>query len=75
MRSLRAQLIFFWTLLLGVCVALAVVMVTLYRSSAGAQLAAGTAAAEQSCSAIAARYARSLPDPAPAHSCRRLAAR
>lgn len=66
MSSLRAQLIFFWTLLLGVCVALAVVMVTLYRSSAGAQLAAGTAAAEQSCSAIAARYARSLPDPAPA---------
>ena len=66
MRSLRAQLIFFWTLLLGVCVALAVVMVTLYRSSAGAQLAAGKTAAEQSCSAIATRYAKSLPDPAPA---------
>ena len=66
MKSLRSQLIFFWTLLLGVCVALAVVMVTLYRSSAGAQLAAGTAAAEQSCGAIATRYAKSLPDPAPA---------
>ena len=66
MRSLRAQLIFFWTLLLGVCVALAVVMVTLFRSSAGAQLAAGTTAAERSCSAIATRYAKSLPDPAPA---------
>ncbi len=65
MKSLRGQLVFFWILLLGVCVALAVVMVTLYRSSAGAQLAAGRAVAEQSCGAIAARYAKSLPDPAP----------
>ncbi len=66
MKSLRSQLFFFWMLLLGVCVALAVVMLTLYRSSAGAQLAAGTASAEQSCQAIAARYAKSLPSPAPA---------
>ena len=65
MKSLRSQLFFFWTLLLGVCVALAVVMVTLYRSSAGAQLAAGRDAAERSCTAIAARYAKSLPEPAP----------
>ncbi|SFM75053.1 HAMP domain-containing sensor histidine kinase [Variovorax sp. OV329] len=61
MRSLRGQLIYFWILLISVCTALAVVMVTLYRSSAGAQVAEGRAVAEQSCRAIAARYARSVP--------------
>jgi signal transduction histidine kinase len=61
MKSLRGQLAFFWLLLLGVCVALGVVMVTLYRSSAGAQVAEGRATTEQSCRAIAARYARSIP--------------
>ncbi|MES2531046.1 MAG: HAMP domain-containing sensor histidine kinase [Pseudomonadota bacterium] len=65
MRSLRSQLVFFWVLLLAICVALGVMMVTLYRSSAGAQVADGRALAEQSCRAIAARYARSVPDPAP----------
>lgn len=62
MRSLRGQLVYFWLLLLGVCAALAVVMVTLYRSSAGAQVAEGRAVAEQSCRAIAARYAKSVAD-------------
>ena len=62
MKSLRGQLVFFWILLFSVCVALAVLMVTLYRSSAGAQVAEGRAVAEQSCRAIAARYAKSVPD-------------
>ena len=62
MRSLRFQLICLWLLLFGVSAGLAAVMVTLYRSSAGEQVAAGRAAAEQSCRAIAARYARSVPD-------------
>lgn len=70
MKSLRGQLLFFWVLLFGMCAALAVVMLTLYRSSAGAQVAAGRATTEQSCRAIAARYAKSAPNgpqaPAPA---------
>ncbi|WP_280809522.1 sensor histidine kinase [Variovorax boronicumulans] len=66
MKSLRGQLLFFWVLLFGMCAALAVVMVTLYRSSAGAQVAVGRGATEQSCRAIAARYARSTTAPAPA---------
>ncbi|RZJ60242.1 MAG: HAMP domain-containing histidine kinase [Acidovorax sp.] len=66
MRSLRSQLVFFWVLLFAICATLAVVMVSVYRGSAGAQLAAGRTAAERSCSAIAARYARSVPQPAPA---------
>ena len=47
MRSLRGQLVFFWLLLLGVCVALAIVMITLYRSSVGVQIATASAAAER----------------------------
>lgn len=66
MRSLRSQLLFFWILLFAICATLAAVMVSVYRGSAGAQLAAGRMAAEQSCSAIAARYARSVPQPPPA---------
>ncbi len=66
MRSLRSQLVFFWVLLFAICATLAVVMVSVYRGSAGAQLAAGRTAAERSCSAIAARYARSVPQPPPA---------
>ena len=66
MRSLRGQLVFFWLLLLGVCAALAVVMVTLYRSSVGVQIATGSAVAERACREIATRYARSLPTPLPA---------
>ncbi|SFQ73687.1 Signal transduction histidine kinase [Variovorax sp. OK605] len=65
MKSLRGQLLFFWVLLFGMCAALAVVMLTLYRSSAGAQVAAGRSATEQSCRAIAARYAKSVTPPAP----------
>ncbi|KQP15081.1 HAMP domain-containing sensor histidine kinase [Pseudorhodoferax sp. Leaf267] len=63
MRSLRTQLTLFGALLLALCATLAVVMVVLYRSSAGAQVDAGRAAAQQSCAAIAARYARSVPGP------------
>jgi len=59
MKSLRGQLIFFWMLLFAMCAALAVVMLTLYRSSAGVQVSAARAATEQSCRAIAARYAKS----------------
>lgn len=59
MKSLRGQLLFFWILLFAMCFALAVVMVTLYRSSAGAQIAVGRSATEQSCRAIAERYAKS----------------
>lgn len=66
MKSLRGQLVFFWVLLFAICVGLGAMMVTLYRSSAGAQVAGGRAQAEQSCLAIAARYAKSVPDPAPA---------
>lgn len=62
MRSLRFQLIGLWLLLFGVSAGLAAVMITLYRSSAGEQVAAGRAAAEQSCRAIATRYAKSVPD-------------
>ena len=65
MKSLRGQLVVFWILLFAICVALGVMMVTLYRSSAGAQVAEGRAMAEQSCRAIAGRYAKSVPDPAP----------
>ncbi|RYF34929.1 MAG: HAMP domain-containing histidine kinase [Comamonadaceae bacterium] len=65
MRSLRGQLVFFWILLISFCVTLAIVMVTLYRSSAGAQIAEGQATAEQACRAIASRYAKSVPTPAP----------
>ena len=53
MKSLRSQLVFFWVLLFSVCAALAVVMLTLYRASAGAQIDAGRTATEQSCRAIA----------------------
>lgn len=62
MKSLRGQLVFFWLLLLGVCVALAVVMITLYRSSVGVQIANARTVAERSCRDIATRYARSLPE-------------
>ncbi len=66
MKSLRSQLLLFWALLFTVCATLAVVMVALYSSSAGTQIAAGQAVAEQSCRAIAARYAKSVSHPAPA---------
>lgn len=59
MRSLRGQLTLFWTLLFAMCAALAVVMCTLYRHSAGAHISAGRAATERTCQAIATRYARS----------------
>lgn len=66
MRSLRGRLLFFWMLLFAVFVALAGVMVTLYRSSAGAQVAAARMSTDRACSAIASRYAKSVAQPAPA---------
>ena len=63
MRSLRFQLSLFAALLAVLCAALAVAMVVMYRSSAGAQVEAARAVAEQSCRAIAARYAQSVPAP------------
>lgn len=65
MASLRAQLIFFWLLLLVVCVALGLVMVELYRSSAGAQIASGRESTQEACRAIGRRYANSVGDPVP----------
>ena len=65
MRSLRSQLVFFWMFLLAVSAALALLMVSIYRDSAGAQVSAGRAVTEQACHAIAVRYAKSLPAPAP----------
>jgi signal transduction histidine kinase len=44
------------------CVALAVVMVVLFQSSAGTLIAEAQAGAERSCHAIAERYAKSLAD-------------
>ncbi len=61
MRSLRIQLLLFWTLLLAACALVAVVLVALYQSGAGAQVAAGRARAAQACEEIATRYARSVP--------------
>ncbi len=66
LNSLRGQLAFFWVLLLGVCTGLAVVMIVLYQSSVGAQVEQARANAERACEAMAARYARSIPDPPPA---------
>ncbi|MDP9901332.1 sensor histidine kinase [Variovorax ginsengisoli] len=66
MRSLRGQLLFFWMLLFAVFVALAVVMITLYSSSAGAQVAAARTTTDRACSAVASRYAQSVAQPPPA---------
>jgi len=63
LKSLRAQLIFFWVILAIVSLGLAAVMAVVFRSSAGAQIDAAQNRAELSCSAIAARYAGSLADP------------
>ncbi len=65
MRSLRVQLTLFGAMLLALCATLAVVMVVLYRSSAGAQVDAARQVAQLSCSAIAKRYAQSVPADAP----------
>lgn len=60
MNSLRTQLSLFGALLIALCIALGVVMATLYRSSAGAQVDTARNATQQSCNAIAARYAQSV---------------
>ncbi len=66
MRSLRSQLVFFWIFLLAAGVALGLLTASVYRDSAGVQVAAGRAATEQACRAISLRYAKSMPQPAPA---------
>ncbi len=53
-------------MLLSVSAALAVVLLTLYRSSAGVQIETAQTLTGQSCKAIAARYAKSVPAPAAA---------
>ena len=63
MHSLRGQLVFFWALLFGACLALAGMMFTLYQGSAGAQIAAARSATEMSCQNITTRYAKSLTSP------------
>jgi len=63
LKSLRAQLTLFWLILLTVCVGLAMVMVLLFRHSAGLQIEQAQARAAASCGAIAQRYAKSLNDP------------
>ena len=64
MRSLRSQLVLFWVFLLVVGVALGSVMASIFHQSAGAQVAEARSVTRQACQAIAARYARSLPQPA-----------
>ncbi len=61
MKSLRFQLTLFWTLLFALCAALALVMTFLYRTSSGVQIEVGKSTTEQTCRAIAARYAKSIP--------------
>ncbi len=63
MKSLRAQLVAFWLILLAMCLALGVVMWLLYSRSSTAQVASVRRQAEQACTAIASRYAASLADP------------
>lgn len=63
MKSLRAQLVLFWIILLTVCIALALVMGVLFRSSAGVQIGQAQSRAAAACAAIATRYAKSLADP------------
>lgn len=65
MTSLRSQLSLFWVLLFSLCVALAVVLLTLYRNSAGAHISSARAATEHNCQMIATRYARAIPADAP----------
>jgi signal transduction histidine kinase len=65
MKSLRSQLTLFWSLLFAMCAALAVVMFTMYRNSAGAHISTARAVTEQTCQAIASRYSRAVPAGAP----------
>lgn len=63
MKSLRGQLAVFWVILLTVCAGLALIMLVLFRDSAGTQIEQVSARTEQACSTIAARYAKSVADP------------
>ncbi len=61
MRSLRVQLILFWAFLLAACALVAAIIVVLYQTGPGAQVAASQASATQACENIASRYAKSVP--------------
>ncbi len=61
MRSLRVQLILFWAFLLAACALVAAIIVVLYQTGPGAQVAASQASATQACESIATRYAKSVP--------------
>lgn len=63
LKSLRAQLVFFFVMMVTACTGLALIMVVLFRDSAGAEIDQVGTAAEQTCSTIAARYAKSLATP------------
>jgi len=60
-RSLRVQLILFWGFLLAACALVAAVIVVLYQTGSGAQVAASQSHATQACEDIATRYAKSVP--------------
>lgn len=64
MASLKTQVAAFWLLLLAVCAALTVVMIVLYRESAGAQTREASALTQRTCSLIARRYEESVAHPA-----------
>lgn len=61
MRSLRVQLFLFWGFLLAACALVAAVIVVLYQTGSGAQVAASQSHATQACEDIATRYAKSVP--------------
>ncbi|GKT25679.1 HAMP domain-containing sensor histidine kinase [Acidovorax sp. SUPP3334] len=65
MRSLRIQLLLFWAFLLAACALVAAIIVVLYQTGSGAQVAASRARALQACEDIATRYAKSVPAAAP----------
>ena len=61
-RSLRGQLTAFWIILATVCLALAGLTATLFKGRSTHQIEAVQAITEQSCEAIAVRYAKSIAD-------------
>ncbi|MDA8443510.1 sensor histidine kinase [Paracidovorax valerianellae] len=65
MRSLRIQLLLFWAFLLAACALVAAIIVVLYQTGSGAQVAASRTRALQACEDIATRYAKSVPTAAP----------
>ncbi|GAA6118905.1 HAMP domain-containing sensor histidine kinase [Acidovorax sp. FG27] len=58
---MRVQLILFWGFLLAACALVAAVIVVLYQTGSGAQVAASQSHATRACEDIATRYAKSVP--------------